>query len=248
MLLYQDENRLNLLNIWSVLLWTESVVLPTPCLISTLTMPCSALNTCQPLLECSFQHWCCVSSCAHICWQGRVLSCRGAILLCFWSACSKDHSQDEFSSRSLCLGIKYFSTYITALLCHLAVPLWLFASTLTRTRPWTYNSMLNSLCSSIAILKNSDTDKSRTLLSTISCHLMCTQVCFAFLLILCYMFYVLLSPSSASSSLKAGQVVRWTDVLKGYCLQSAEKKFSVLGPGVFKSWSCWWKLRISRFI
>lgn len=33
MLLYLDENRLNLLNRWSVLLWTESVVLPTPSLI-----------------------------------------------------------------------------------------------------------------------------------------------------------------------------------------------------------------------
>lgn len=101
MLLYQDENRLNLLNIWLVLLWTESVVLPAPSLISTLAMSCSALNTCQPMLECSFQHWYCVSSCAHICWQWRDFSCRGAILLCFWSACNEDHSQDEFSSRSL---------------------------------------------------------------------------------------------------------------------------------------------------
>lgn len=102
MLLYQDENRLNLLNIWSVLLWTESVVLSTPSLISTLAMPCSALNTCQPMLECSFQHWCCVNSCAHICWQRRDSSCLGAVLLCFQSACNKDHSQNEYSSRSLC--------------------------------------------------------------------------------------------------------------------------------------------------
>lgn len=120
MLLYQDENRLNLLSIWSVLLWTESVVLPTPSLISTLTMSCSAPNTCQPMLECSFQHWYCVSSCAHICWQWRDLSCRGAIL-CFRPACNEEHSQDEFSSRSLCLGTKHCSTYVTAVLCHLCL-------------------------------------------------------------------------------------------------------------------------------
>lgn len=65
-------------------------------------MSCSALNTCQPMPECSFQHWCCVNSCAHICWQWRDLSCLGAVLLCFQSACNKDHSQNEYSSRSLC--------------------------------------------------------------------------------------------------------------------------------------------------
>lgn len=124
MLLYQDENRLNLLNIWSTLLWTESVVLPAPSLIPTFSVPCSALNTCQPMLECSFQHRCCVSSCAHICWQWRDFSCQGAVLLCFWSECNDDHSQDEYSSRSFCLGIKHCSTYVTALLCHLSVSLW----------------------------------------------------------------------------------------------------------------------------
>lgn len=124
MLLYQDENRLNLLNIWSSLLWTKSVVLPAPSLIPTFSVPCSALNTCQPMLECSFQHRCCVSSCAHICWQWRDFSCQGAVLLCFWSDCNEDHSQDEYSSRSFCLGIKHCSTYVTALLCHLSVPLW----------------------------------------------------------------------------------------------------------------------------
>lgn len=74
------------------------------------------------------------------------------------------------------LGIKHCSTYVTALLCRLFVPLWLLASTLTRTQSWTYNAMLDPSRFSIMNLKNPDTDKSRMLLSTVPHQLVCTQL------------------------------------------------------------------------